>query len=103
MKKIEERMKKGNGSHFAHAARAAPEWSPAIKALLRKRRFWSPGLHEALGGHFGWRDGASEWGDWDHMEHQNGEMEHQNEEMEHQNGDMEPERYQNGSPLLKIY
>ena len=76
--------------HFAFGARAAPEWSPAIKALLRKRRFWSPGPPEALGGHFGWRD-------------QKGEMEHQNEEMEHQNGDMEPERYQNGSPLLKIY
>ena len=37
------------------------------------------------------------------MEHQNGKMEHQNEEMEHQNGEMEPERYQNGSPLLKFY
>ena len=50
------------GSRFAHAARAAPEWSPAIKALLRKRRFWGPEPPEALGGHFAF--GASAAPEW---------------------------------------
>ena len=35
MKKIEERTTKGNGSDFAHGARAAAEWSPASEGLLR--------------------------------------------------------------------